>query len=56
MGEVIHTLTGHQDEVLDVNFNAMGTKIVTASADHTARVYSTMTGSCLSVLDGNDMI
>lgn len=31
----------------------MGSKIVTASADHTARVYSTMTGNCISVLDGH---
>lgn len=37
-----------------MNFNAMGTKIVTASADKTARVYSTMTGSCLAVLDGHN--
>ena len=52
-GEVVHTLTGHTDEVLDVNFNAMGTKLVTASADSTARVYSSMTGTCIGVLDGN---
>lgn len=49
---MVHTLTGHKDEVLDVNFNAMGTKIVSASADETARMYSTMTGNCIGVLDG----
>jgi WD40 repeat protein len=30
----------------------MGTKLVTASADNTARIYSTMTGTCIGVLDG----
>jgi WD40 repeat protein len=45
-------LTGHTDEVLDVNFNAMGSKIVTASADSTSRIYSSMTGTCIGVLDG----
>ena len=30
----------------------MGSKIVTASADKTARIYSTMTGSCIGVLEG----
>jgi dynein assembly factor with WDR repeat domains 1 len=48
----LHSFHGHQDEVLDVNFNAMGTKLVTASADNTARIYSTMTGTCIGVLDG----
>jgi len=46
-------LTGHTDEVLDVNFNAMGSKIVTASADNTARIYSSMTGACIGVLDSH---
>jgi dynein assembly factor with WDR repeat domains 1 len=47
-------LTGHTDEVLDVNFNAMGSKIVTASADNTARIYSSMTGACIGVLDSKN--
>ena len=52
-GQVFQTLTGHIDEVLDVNFNSMGTKIVTASADRTARVYNVSTGNCSSVLHGS---
>jgi WD40 repeat protein len=32
---------GHNDEILDVAFNANGTKLVTASADGTSRVYNT---------------
>ena len=45
-------MTGHIDEVLDINFNSMGTKLVTASADRTARVYNITTGNCISVLHG----
>ena len=30
----------------------MGTKLVTASADRTARVYNVTTGNCISVLHG----
>ena len=52
-GQVFQTLTGHIDEVLDVNFNSMGTKLVSASADRTARVYNVSTGNCISVLHGN---
>jgi dynein assembly factor with WDR repeat domains 1 len=48
-------LTGHIDEVLDVNFNSMGTKLVSASADRTARVYNVSTGNCISVLHGRDI-
>ena len=49
---MIHTLVGHTDEVLDVNFNSMGNKLVTASADSTARVYNAVNGNCIGVLDG----
>ena len=51
-GQVFQTLTGHIDEVLDINFNATGTKLVTASADRTARLYNVTTGNCISVLHG----
>ena len=49
---MIHTLSGHLDEVLDLNFNLMGSKLVSASADRTARVYNVTTGNCISVLHG----
>jgi dynein assembly factor with WDR repeat domains 1 len=41
----LQTLRGHNDEILDVSFNATGSKLVTASADGTSRIYNTMTGS-----------
>lgn len=46
------TLVGHNDEILDLNFNTTGTKLVTASMDSTARVYNINTSSCVGVLEG----
>ena len=45
-GTCVHTLRGHNDEILDVSFNTTGSKLVTASADGNCRVYNTMTGAC----------
>mgnify|MGYP003420138322 CR=1 FL=1 len=39
-GKTIYTLTGHTDEVLDINFNWIGNKIATASIDGTVRLYN----------------
>ena len=51
-GKCIETLRGHLDEVLDISYNSTGTRLVTGSADGTARVYNTNTGSCISILTG----
>lgn len=53
-GTCIHTLRGHNDEILDVSFNATGSKLVTASADGNSRVYNTMTGACHAILAGHE--
>lgn len=53
-GECVDTLVGHTDEVLDVAFNSTGTRLVTASADSTARVYNVNNGVCLAVLSGHE--
>lgn len=53
-GSCIHTLRGHNDEILDVAFNSTGSKLVTASADGNSRVYNTMTGACHSILNGHE--
>lgn len=50
----MHTLRGHNDEILDVSFNATGSKLVTASADGTSRVFNTMTGACQAILIGHE--
>jgi dynein assembly factor with WDR repeat domains 1 len=44
---------GHEDEVLDINFNATGTQLVTASMDSTARIYNVNTSACTGVLEGH---
>jgi dynein assembly factor with WDR repeat domains 1 len=53
-GQCINTLRGHNDEILDVSFNSTGSKLVTASADSTARVYNSNTGACASILVGHE--
>lgn len=52
-GKCVETLRGHVDEVLDICFNSTGTRLVTASADSTARVYNVHTGACIGILTGN---
>lgn len=53
-GQCMYTLRGHNDEILDVCYNATGSRLATASADGTSRVYNTMTGACQSILIGHD--
>lgn len=53
-GRCMSVKRGHEDEVLDVSFDACGNKFVSASADGTARVYNTMTGACLHSLVGHE--
>ena len=50
----METLRGHVDEVLDLTFNATGTRLVTASADGTGRVYNVNTGACIGILTGHE--
>ena len=44
-------MTGQTDEVLDDNFNAIWLNKVTASSNSPVRIYSSMTGTCLGILD-----
>lgn len=53
-GQCVHTLRGHNDEILDVGFNSTGSKLVTASADGTSRVFNTMNGACQAILAGHE--
>ncbi|NXS10703.1 DAW1 factor, partial [Neodrepanis coruscans] len=52
-GTHIATLTGHRNEVLDVCFDFTGQRIVTASADGSARVYNAETKECIAKLEGH---
>ena len=53
-GKCVETLRGHVDEVLDLSFNATGTRLVTGSADGTGRVYNVNTGACIGILTGHE--
>ena len=41
-------LTGHRSAILDIAFSADGKRVVTASADHTARVWDVATGKLVA--------
>uniref|UniRef100_A0A670YSJ0 Dynein assembly factor with WD repeats 1 n=1 Tax=Pseudonaja textilis TaxID=8673 RepID=A0A670YSJ0_PSETE len=52
-GKRVATLTGHDDEVLDVCFDYTGQRIASASADGSARVYDAETKKCVAKLEGH---
>lgn len=45
-------ILGHEGEISKVSFNPQGTKIITAGADSTARIWSADTGEESQVLKG----
>ena len=47
------TLTGHEDEVLDVGFDFTGQYLLSASADGTGRIYNATTHQLISKLHGH---
>ena len=53
-GCCIGTLRGHDDEVLDIAFDYTGQRLLTASADGTARCYNSTTHSLLSKMQGHE--
>jgi WD40 repeat protein len=50
---VLAILYGHEDRVISASFSANASRIVTASADKTARVWDAVTGAALTVLSGH---
>ena len=40
-------LVGHEGEISKVGFSPQGSRIVTASNDHTCRIWNSETGECL---------
>ena len=46
----VRTLSGHTNSVMSLSFSADGTRVVTGSIDHTARVWDASTGRELLVL------
>ena len=48
-----YTLTGHTDEVSDVEFSPDGTKLASGSLDHTAKLWDPASGKELFTLEGH---
>ena len=53
-GKEIFTLTGHTRDVIDLEFDPEGARIVTGSRDHSARIWNVETGENLFVLQGHE--
>lgn len=45
MNEPIEIFSDHQEEILDLDFNPIGNKLATSSADSTVCVYNTNVGT-----------
>ena len=52
-GEVMYEFEGHTQEVSKVCFNPQGTRVLSASADSTARIWDLQRGICEQTLEGH---
>ena len=52
-GDIIRTLLGHTAEIVSLNFDTQGQKIITGSFDHTVKVWDVRNGRCLHTLAGH---
>src|SRR3972149_222936 len=50
---VTKTLQGHRDVIYSASFSPDGRWVVTASGDHTARIWDTATGQLIHTLQGH---
>jgi dynein assembly factor with WDR repeat domains 1 len=46
-------LDGHKAEIVSLNFNTDGDKLMTSSFDNTAKIWDVMTGQCIHTLEGH---
>lgn len=53
-GECLHTLLGHTAEIVSLDFDVTGRKLVTGSFDHTIRVWDVHSGRCMHTLAGHN--
>ena len=51
-GKSLQTIDDHKGEIYDLEFSLTGDKLITGSADSTARLYSVNTSACLQAFEG----
>jgi dynein assembly factor with WDR repeat domains 1 len=52
-GTELCTLAGHTAEIVSLNFNTDGDKLITGSFDHTSRIWDVKSGQCIHTLSGH---
>lgn len=52
-GECLHTLLGHTAEIVSLDFDTQGQRIITGSFDNTVKVWDVRTGRCIHTLTGH---
>ena len=53
-GKLVNSLKKHENQILFASFSPDALQVVTASKDHTARLWNAKTGEQLHVLEGHD--
>ena len=53
-GECLHTLLGHTAEIVSLNFDTPGRRVMTGSFDNTVKVWDARTGRCIHTLAGHN--
>lgn len=52
-GECTHTLLGHTAEIVSLDFDTQGNRIITGSFDNTVKVWDVRSGRCIHTLTGH---
>lgn len=52
-GECLHTLLGHTAEIVSLDFDTQGNRIITGSFDNSVKVWDVRTGRCIHTLTGH---
>jgi dynein assembly factor with WDR repeat domains 1 len=52
-GECLHTLLGHTAEIVSLDFDTQGQRIITGSFDNTVKVWDVRNGRCIHTLSGH---
>ena len=55
-GRVLHTLSGHSDEITSVAFSSDGGKVLTTSRDKTIKIWDTTTGQLLRTISEEGIV